>query len=110
MKFVTKADFDKAIATVELALKNGQVKFGHYADSPDLMTQLLFSDGNIDNGVITSEKALFISPEVALKESLVNIRLNIARRKGSVETESNILEKLEKKEKELVAALAALKE
>src|SRR5271165_408637 len=110
MKFITKEEFDKAVETIELALKTGQVRFGHYNEAQDVMTNLLFCDSNPDNGVIAYSRVFFVSPEQAIKERLLEVRQILNAQRKESQEKHKTLEDLEKTEKVLAAELASLKE
>jgi hypothetical protein len=107
MKFVTKEEFEKAIITLELALQNGQVRYGRYDDTVEMNT-LLFSVDSMDS--VPADHACFISPLVAAKNRLASIRNKLSKQKEMASQNSRLLEELGKKEQELALLVPILKE
>lgn len=108
MKFVTKAEFEKAVEILKLAVKNGQVQYGHH-DNPESMTNVYFSNGNHMVSIDISHAA-FVSPIVIAQSKLLNVRNQLNKHRNEHEIKSKELEDLEKSEKELAKSLATLKE
>jgi hypothetical protein len=108
MKFVTKEEFEKAITTVKLALKNGQVKYGHH-DNQEEMSLLLIGDAD-KLVIVDANHTTFISPFMSAQAHLLKIRAQLNQFRQENEEKVKELESLEKKEKELADIVAALKE
>jgi hypothetical protein len=107
MKFVTKKEFEDAIATLTLAVNNGQVEYGHY-DNKEEMSVLTFT--NIYNNTVPAEHASFVSPFVAAQKQLIQCRNALSERKELANKNAKDLEELETKERQLARLVPTLKE
>lgn len=108
MKFVTKAEFDKAVETLELAVKNGQVRYGHH-DDPEVMIEVLFCNAS-NTTIVNVSHTSFVPPFMAAQAKLLETRNRLNKHKLEHELKSKSLEDLEKTEKELAKVLVTLKE
>lgn len=108
MKFVTKEEFEKAVATLKSAVKNGQVRYGHYDNTEEMVGVLFSSMGNMT--LVDAGHATFVPPATAAQAKLFIVRNRLNRYKQEHQTRTKELEDLEKTEKELTKDLATLKE
>lgn len=110
MKFVTKEEFDKAIATIKLAVDNRQVRYSHYSANEDAMVCFYFSHLYTGGSEVSPNQVTFASPEKAAKDLLLEARKDLEIARKVLNRETSYVEQCEKKEKELSNMLAALKE
>ncbi|HXN74972.1 MAG TPA: hypothetical protein VN855_00585 [Candidatus Acidoferrum sp.] len=108
MKFVTKEEFEKAVATLKQAVKNGQVRYGHYDNTEEMAGVLFSSMGNMS--LVDASHATFVPPATAAQAKLFIVRNRLNRYRQEHSVRSKELEDLEKTEKELAKSLASLKE
>ena len=110
MKFVTKEEFDKAVAVVKNAVESGQVRYNPYNSDEDVMVSFNFKAPGAGASEITPGQVSFASPEKAAKDLLIAARKDLEGARKSLNRETSYVEHCEKKEKELSNLLAVLKE
>lgn len=107
MKFVTKKEFEDAIATLKLATKNGQVRYGHHENTEE-MTMVVFS--NMDMSLAAAESVIFITPVAAAKAKLFSVRNKLSKNKQAHTEKGKELEALENEANQIATILTTLKE
>jgi hypothetical protein len=107
MKFVTKEEFDKSVATIQLAVENGQVQSGHY-ENPEEVVQLFFGGKSLDP-VFSVDVVSFVAPIRAAENKLLRIRNKLNKFKEYYNTKTKELEFLEKEEQAISNILTKLK-
>lgn len=107
MDFVSKKDFEAAIALIERALKNNQVEEGR--EKFTLKTLLFGLEGHSEY-TTTPKHASFIPADMSLKNRLHLLRQELKMTREGLSDRQKNLEKLEKEEQALVALLPKIKE
>jgi hypothetical protein len=107
MKFVTKEEFEKALAIVELAVKNGQVRYGHHDNTTEV--EAMFFDGEFD-GPVPPNRVSFLSPYTAAQSKLLVVRNSLNKLRQEHEAKNKSIEELERQEQELMRLVPVLKE
>lgn len=107
MKFVTKKEFDDAVAVINNALGSGQLIDG-YGKFP--LTKVLFgTDGDVYD-VYELSQVSFIASDLAIKDKLFNLRKELYKQRENTDKNKKELEILEKEEQKLAALLPKTKE
>lgn len=111
MKFVTKEEFDKAVAVIDMALSSGQVSRALHEQEPYQLNRLIFEqEGDMGGGSqFTASQVSLMAPEKAIQIRLFQLRNDLKKHKFACSDASRVIGNLETLEKELVNALALLK-
>jgi len=107
MNFVTKKQFEDAVAKINDVLKNGQLVDG-YAKIP--LSQLLFATDGANFDTYRPDQVSFIDTELAIKDKLFNLRKELKKQREDATRNQKALEELEKEEKKLQSLLTVTKE
>lgn len=110
MSFVTKKEFEGAIAILERALKNNQIVYAYNEANAVKMKVLLFSDNEITFDIFKLSQTSFIAPDLAVKERLHIVRQELKKQQEETNKNQKTLESLEKEEQKLAKLLPTLKE
>jgi hypothetical protein len=112
MKFVTKEEFEKALATLEAATASGQIRYGRYDEEGDEMTSILFGDARTDvhRIVVPSNAVHFVSASVAAKAKLISVRKALSKQQEESNKNQKTIENLESEERKLANLVPTLKE
>lgn len=112
MKFITKEEFDKALATLETAVSSGQVRYGRYDEEGEEMTSLFFGDSapGVHRAIVPSNAVHFVSPSIAAKAKLVSVRKALTKHQEESNKNQKSLESLESQERKLANLVPTLKE
>jgi len=105
--FVTKKQFEEAVAIIERALKNDQLEI--LSTHEPVQTLLVSFEGHNDMSVPINH-ATFIPMDLAAKNQLHALRNKLKMQREDSEKNKKTLEKLEAEEKQLLAVLPTLKE
>ena len=109
MKFVTKQEFERAIATIELAVNNGQVKYGHHDNQLEIF-KLRFSINDTSYDLVEMQSVSFVSPFVAAQNKLFALRALLTKAREETKLSAQAVEELEKQVSELGTLVPTLKE
>lgn len=108
MNFVTKKDFEDAIAVVLAALENGQVVNGQ---TEDVMTAMNFLDRTDQYGyTCTAHQIKLVSPKEAAHRKIFAIREALQQRRSQTAASAKEIESLEQSEKKIAELIKTLKE
>ena len=109
MKFVTKEEFEKAIATIELAVKSGQVKYGHHDNQLEVF-KLRFNINDTSYDFVEMQSVSFVSPFVAAQNKLFSLRASLLKAREENKSSAQAVEELEKQVAQLGTLVPTLKE
>lgn len=107
MDFVTKKQFDDAVATIERALKNKQLEISSTHETFETLHVAFV--GHAEWAAPISH-ATFVPMDLAAKNQLHNLRNELKLQREDSEKNKKALEKLEVEEQQLIAILPTLKE
>jgi hypothetical protein len=107
MRFIAKKEFDQAIETIELAIKNGQVRYGHHDNTIEVVEVAFIAHSG---ETVSSNRLSFVSPFVAAQQLLINTRKMLQNVKTQSESTKKTVEELETIEKRLAQLVPTLKE
>jgi hypothetical protein len=104
MKWVTKKEYESALATIERALKNKQLKSMHY----DIIAEEVNYAAGQD--VFDADSISFIAPPEAAKDRLFSLRKQLKEAREKQDEDRKSIEVLESEERKLAQALPTLKD
>jgi hypothetical protein len=109
MDFVTKKEYDAAIAVIEKALQCQQLQLINVtSQEKSIIKRLSFEDEG--SHLYSSNAITFISASQAAKDILHQVRKDLKYHKDHSAGQAKIIEALESKEQKLVTQLSTLKE
>jgi hypothetical protein len=107
MRFIAKKEFELAVETIELAIKNGQVRYGHHDSTVGVEEVVFVAEGG---ETLASNRLSFVSPFVAAQQQLIRVRKSLSDFRTQSELNQRAIEQFEKVEKKLAELVPTLKE
>lgn len=109
MDFVTKKQFEEALAIIDRAAKNGQVIEGRIEEGRMQLPLEHLYFGSNPSDIYESNQVAFVNPFDIAKNRLYNLQSYLKKQKERASLEQKELEKLEQEEKKLKELLPTLK-